>query len=447
MASLAIQYRAPSSLAQDGSKLTLALSATLQGRNEPFFQGQVHQPRLTARTLSCLSRIVGERWFDAAAVAEARRRMMDPLVTSGDGILRFEGFSGCRSLYARIDLLPEAVDIVSQSSGTTNVDFNQPLRAALARVRDQDSLSMMVDENAFTLIHGEDSLVEHKVELPLSWLKGLASIPSIASRSETIIELTGASILRLFNQLPRNGQGRDTHWLHYGGSGIRVSRTSSGDAIQVTGAKRLIALHDLIPSAQRLSIATTPEGNISLWTLHFDEFRFTLALSPEVWRGFSGEGSALTDLGKQPDPDLEQALLEQFDAGFDADEAAIRLGVTLPQVRRALAALASQGQVGYDHHSKLWFKRCLPGNDALIHQSNPRLAQAESWIEKGAVIVENPDPGKLRGKVHVSAAVAHHVAIDSGNARCTCFWFSKFENSRGPCSHILALQLAANRRI
>ena len=369
--------------------------------------------------------------------------MLDPLVTSGAGMLRFEGFSGCRSLYARVDMLPESFEVVHQSDGTTNVDFNQPMRAALAKVRDSDALSLAIDENAFILVNGEEAHLERKVDLPLSWLKGLASIPVISSRCENIAELSGTALLELFRHLPRNGNARETHWLHVVRQGFRIARTPAPDAVQLTGAKRLLVFQELIPWAEKLTIAANPERDLTLWTLHFAGLRLTLALSPEVWRGFSGEGAGVEDLSRGSDPDLEEALLQQCESCFEVAETAIALGVSLPQIRGSLAALASQGQLGFDHADHRWFRRMLPGKQALIRQSNPRFAKAESWVASGAVFVESNLNDRLRGRVQIDSEITHHVAIDPDGARCTCFWFGKFGLSRGPCSHISALRLAA----
>ena len=58
-------------------------------------------------------------------------RMSDPVVTSGGGLIRFEGFSGCCSAYARLDMNSGSYDGVVVAQGTTNVDFNADMRAAL----------------------------------------------------------------------------------------------------------------------------------------------------------------------------------------------------------------------------------------------------------------------------------------------------------------------------
>lgn len=419
------------------------MSALREGRNEPFFQGRILKPRLFASALACLSRVVGESWFDAAAVADSRRRMADPIVTSGDGVLRFEGFSTCRSLAVRVDLLPDGMETLHQSHGTTNVDFNQPMRSALTRINDRDAMSLAIDENAFVLVHGEESLLERKVDLPLSWLKGLASIPTISSQCETVAELAGPAIAVLFRDLPRTGNGREFHWLHPSPRGIRIGRTPADEAVRLTGAKRLLVLQPLIQAARKLTVATNAARDLTLWTLHFDHSRLTLALSPEVWRGFSGEGAALDDLSRGLTPEIAEALFCDGPSTFDAEAAAIELGVSLPEIRTALAHLASQGQLGYDHIDAVWYRRKIPGNEALIRQTNPRLAQAEAFLAENAVVIESRLRETVRGRVGADPSAAHHVETGSHGSRCTCFWFGRFGLSRGPCSHILALRLAA----
>ncbi len=443
ISSLLYRYRAPSALVSGKAGQTLALSALAEGQNEPFFQGRIHRPKLLAGALVCLSRVVGESWFDAAAVAESRRRMADPIVTSGDDILRFEGFSMCRSLAVRVDLLSGGMETLHQTHGTTNVDFNQPMRSELARVTDQKALSLAIDENAFVLVHGEESLLEKKVDLPLAWLKGLASIPTISSRCEIVAELTGPAIAMLFRDLPRTGNGRESHWLHPSPRGLRVARTAAEGAVKLTGAKRLLVLQPLIQAVRKLTVATNPTYDLSLWTLHFDDLRLTLALSPEVWRGFSGEGAALDDLTRGLIPEIAEALLCDRPSTFDAEAAAIAIGVSLPEIRSALAHLASQGQVGYDHIDAVWYRRKIPGNEALIRKTNPRLAQAEAWVTSKAVAIESRVHENVRGRVGPDPATAHQVETGPHGSRCTCFWIGRFGLSRGPCSHILALRLAA----
>lgn len=78
------------------------------------------------------------------------------MVTCNGDRLRFESFSGCCGVYARLDVLSAALDGQVHDRGTTNVDVNGPLREALARVAGADPLHLAVgpDELAVTTLDG-----------------------------------------------------------------------------------------------------------------------------------------------------------------------------------------------------------------------------------------------------------------------------------------------------
>ena len=39
------------------------------------------------------------------------------------------------------------------------------------------------------------------------------------------------------------------------------------------------------------------------------------------------------------------------------------------------------------------------------------------------------------------SGVMHRVRLTADGARCTCPWFAKHQGTRGPCKHILAVQI------
>src|ERR1051326_2628121 len=86
-----------------------------------FFSGRVHEPRAMADMLIVLSDVVRTHYF------LPRPANLDPVVTSSPDMLRFEGFSGCCGVYARVDLPAAAFDREMQGRGTTNVAFNGPM--------------------------------------------------------------------------------------------------------------------------------------------------------------------------------------------------------------------------------------------------------------------------------------------------------------------------------
>lgn len=161
------RYAEPSSLEfGNGARIKLATSSPGATPNPHFFEGVLHQPQLAAQLLSAVHLIVGSRFFTPANSVGLAIALADPVITSGSGMLRLEGFSACCSTYVRVDMEPQAYvgDIVGK--GTTNIDFNAPIRAALAKVRDADGLALSVGSSEFALCTAGAAVVEKKVELP-----------------------------------------------------------------------------------------------------------------------------------------------------------------------------------------------------------------------------------------------------------------------------------------
>lgn len=67
--------------------------------DDVFFDGKLRRPAVVGRMLSVLSDTVRTRFYQPLEPL-----VLDPVVTSGGGMLRFEGFSSCCGVYARVDL-------------------------------------------------------------------------------------------------------------------------------------------------------------------------------------------------------------------------------------------------------------------------------------------------------------------------------------------------------
>jgi hypothetical protein len=130
-------------------------------------------------------------------------RECDPVVTSGGGLLRFEGFSACASAYARVDLEPDGYDGVVAGQGTTNVDFNAPFRAMLAQVRDDERVGFAIGREEVTLLRGADQVVERKVDLPVRWLKSFVEVQAYEARMHLRADLGKIEAVRFLRSLPR----------------------------------------------------------------------------------------------------------------------------------------------------------------------------------------------------------------------------------------------------
>jgi hypothetical protein len=95
-----------------------------------FFAGALHKPEIAAGLLLATSEVALRRYHVPPSMLARILRAADPAVTAADGRLRFEAFSQCCGVYARADLLPDMLSVETCGKGTTNVDFNAPMRAA-----------------------------------------------------------------------------------------------------------------------------------------------------------------------------------------------------------------------------------------------------------------------------------------------------------------------------
>ena len=116
--------------AQPGLRLA---TFTDEETNPYFFEGRLRQPYQVAKLLQGLVQLVRTRFFVHQSMLP--QGVADPIITAHEDFLRFEVFSGCCSVYARVDLPPAAIDGQTLARGTTNVDFNPALVAALGKVR------------------------------------------------------------------------------------------------------------------------------------------------------------------------------------------------------------------------------------------------------------------------------------------------------------------------
>jgi hypothetical protein len=438
------RYQHPSTLDATpvGGHLRLA---TCSSRGEPhphFFEGRLLRPRRAAELLRSLVEVVQARFYLPPALL-ARIIPADPVVTGSGELLRFEGFSACCSTYGRVDFLPEAIDGTWYGRGTTNVDFNAPMRAALARVRDADQVGMAVGSSVVSLSRGGESVVERKVKLPVRWLKGFTEVQAYQVRMAPKLEVSGFEAARFLRGLPR-GLANTSGWVAPSGRGLRLSQVAARGAIRIGGVQRLHILDDLTRHAKAIRIYADDQSEASAWEVVLDEARFTLTLSPEVSRGFSGEGQVLSELAvrrwEESLPRVRASL--QWDTRIKAEVVAQACAFDCETVSAALAVLAAQGLVGYDLAERAYFHRELPFDLDQVEALQPRLLEARKLIASAGVRIERNDPktGQVEAAVR-GTGVEHLVRLGPEGERCTCPWYAKHQSERGPCKHILAVQI------
>ncbi|MEV7535353.1 SWIM zinc finger family protein [Streptomyces hydrogenans] len=438
----ALAYARPSSLESTASGRLLGLETagglTLHGAeaHPRFFAGFLAAPQIAARGLLAVADVAAARYHQ-----RTRPGSLDPVVTGNGDRLRFESFSGCGGVYARLDVLDEGLGGAETGHGTTNVDVNDPLREALSRMSGTDPMYLRVgpEEMAVTTLGG--SVVEKKVPLPDRWLRGFAEAQVASARFDLRAELTGAEAVRFLWGLPRSqSRGRAPLWVVQAGRTLRPTTRPGPGAVCLPGPDRLMALERVLRFATGLRVyGPVPDGlaSASAWEMTLPGMRLTLTLSPDPSRGFSGEGGVLEALATDDaaaDAELIAVLLA-WEPRIDPADLAEESGLTADRVRAALTRLGTAGRVGYDVADAAYFHRELPYDADRAERHNPRLVAARRLVAEDAVSVDGD------GVTVVSGERRYRVRESDAALSCTCTWWAEHRGRRGPCKHALAVRM------
>jgi hypothetical protein len=440
------RYAHPSELTKTGPELGLHLATFGGAGTEPsehpfFFDGRMRQPHVVASMLLTLAKVVSTRFFMPLNPA-----LLDPVVTSSEELLRFEGFSSCCGVYARADLEAATFEADIQGRGTTNVDFNSAMRAALAQLRQSDTVRLAVGAEGVHLTRADKAVIEKKVKLPVRWIKGFTEVQAYLPGLKPRFTIPAVEALRFVRGLPRGGNLRNASWVTALGRGLRLSQREAKGAVRVTGTDRIRILEPMLIHARELRVWADDSSAVSAWEVIFPIGRFSILISPELSRGFSGEGQMLQRLAGNDStdalPQVKAAL--RWQARIDAADVGARAGLKPGQVEAALAVLGSRGLVGFDLARAAYFHRELPFHMDKVEALHPRLLDARKLVaEKRVRIVNQTGSGDdLRAEAYVLGTdVEHRVRLLPEGDKCTCPWYGKHQGDRGPCKHVLATRL------
>ncbi|WP_040626665.1 SWIM zinc finger family protein [Mucilaginibacter paludis] len=434
------QYNKSSALNKSDAsdELFLAKYSEVQKTNAPcFFWGRLTDPYVTARCLLTLSNVV-QSSFNLSPFLLAM--LKDPIVTAGNDKIRFEGFSHCAGVYARVDILGDGHDGEFLASGTTNVDFNQPMLSALSSIRKNENVLLSIGQKEVGLHRENEKIIERKVPLPVKWIKGLTSVQMFLAQSEKVYTFNRLQALQLFKTIPSGKPKTDYYLLIRGGKPL-FSPAKAHDAVTIGGIHRLKLIEPLLAIADELRVFPHATMQATTWQVYIGPVRFTLSLSRDAWRGFSGEGAALESLIEDI-PDQWVELVDQYSYAnqeFNATLLAVNEGLDLKKVENITGRLSAIGLLGYDLDENSFFYRRLPFKLSRMMSLNPRLKDAEKLLSEGKVKIMVRNDDKIEAQVEGSG-VKHIVILSAGKEQCTCTWFSKNQGERGVCKHILAVK-------
>ena len=427
----------------NGRRLSVASDCSGKTETREFFKGRALEPEVTAKALRGVSEIVGSRFYVPPAMLARILREADPVATVSPGAVRFEGFSSCCSTYVRLDMLDEALEADVRQNGTTNVDFGAKLRAALAQVRGNSRLEIVIGPNAVEISHDQATVIERKVPLPLRWIKGFGDVQVHMAGMRPAFSMTRTAAQRFLRSLPRSASSH-CHWISLSGPTVRTMARKTPGAVPLKGAQRLHILERLVAFATAMQVYVNDSFESTAWVLDFGSQRLSLVLNAAPWRGFSGDGGLLSLLAASND-EAVAAVRAQLNWQDRLDRPSITkaTGLQPERIEAALARLASLGLLGFDLATGAYFHRVLPFTLDCVPSLNPRLVAARALVDDGAVeLALDRDLARV-----ASGDVVHEVRILADGMRCTCPWYAKYKGGRGPCKHALAVEILMDSQL
>jgi len=428
------RYNRPSGVGNSGIFLAASSSTATSA---PFFRGYLAMPRRTADLALVLAHVVRTRFYTPPGLLQRLIAQRDPVITCGGGMLRLEAFSACGGVYARLDLRAEAFDADRMEPGTSNVDFNSTMRAALAKLSDGERAMLEVSAEGFTLTsESAEPAFERRVQLPIRWMKGFVEVQAHQTRMERRFQMCGVVGQRFLRELPRQRTAQPV-WITPWNRSMRLSHTRMDGGILAGGIERLRILGEVARHATEIEVYSAGDG-ATAWQLETGDARLFLVLSPEASLGFSGEGQVLNSLSTKSSVTPRLRGLLRWQRDLRACALADELQASEADVTAALAELGTSGLVGYDLAEGAYFHRELPFDMSHVERLHPRLRAARELARTGAVEI-NEKGAWVRGR-----EADYYVRRDTGGEwRCSCPWASRHGDSRGPCKHIIAAQIAS----
>lgn len=422
------------------NKLILAHQSELNELNTIpcFFWGSLVDPYITARCWMLIAKVVRSVFMPIAP------KIKDPIITAGTSKMRFEGFSSDNSVYVRLDMKPEAIDGEFIASGTTNVDFNDPMLNAMNAIQKNEKVILSVGHQEMQLITEKAKEHERKVTLPERWIKGLSSVQLYLADMNLRFEMNKIQIIQLFQSIPK-GSPKEDFYISFRAGKYVLNSMSAPNSLRVAGIERLRLLETVVPLADKLSVYSSIDQSASAFVCEFGRMQLLLALSPELTRGFSGEGKALENLIQDVPLEYVYGLSSILKANetFNPTLVSVENDIDFSTMDHLTSSLSSMGLLGYDLSNREHFYRRLPFKMERILSLNPRLKNAQNIIANEEIVIQDRKTNYVEAKVK-GTDVWHKVIIDNDKPWCTCQWWTKYQGSRGICKHVLAVKIHEN---
>ena len=441
------EFKTASTLFDGNLSLSIAPALTPNGiENDPlFFNGEIINPTIVSGGLLVLADIVSTRYFKYVPVDQR-----DPILSAQGDRLRAECFSACNGVYARMDVFQSALD-GDILYGTTNVDIGNNLRKSLLNIRQGDRLKFRIGDEGLKTLHSKnldngslltDIVTQRPVKMPDRWIRALGNCAMLHQNMKYKFHVEGMQAKSFIAMLPPVTGKEKSGWLTPTKTGVMLKSREEKNSVYISGLHRLSALKKVMSNVNSIFFYApeNDEPGQMMIEVCMTGANITLGLTAKSYEGYSGEGALLDSLSTTKILEYADKIdnILNFESRLDIDKISKSIGIVKNDMNDAMEMLAVSGKLGFDVRERAFFHRELPDDPDRVLKDNPRLVGAKKLLEDTEYIEDNI--------WHVRSGETTYRVIyptdeNLENAKCTCTWYLKHQNSRGPCKHILAVKL------
>jgi len=400
--------------------------------------------------------------------------IIDPIVSVQDDATFFEGFSLDESVYGRVRLGHESLELPDAiRPGTTNIDFGVPLERELSRIRTYRPMNLIVGAQSVQVETEVGAVVEKKIDLPESWVRGLVEVQSALMLSPVILQLCPSFVAELVSRLESEKEKHGPRSLRFrltpngpvmveiepwGSLVVDHSSRYAGtdnNEIRVWGRRRLLLLKDILPDATSVEVRLLGSGMPSFWTVHIGEVELTVGLSGWTaldWAGRTRFSALIPSTNVSEQLMTRAAALLKSARKLSPAHLARSAEVSETDARAALQKLCMLGKAMFDPDAASFRWRELYPDFDLTKLSEPALEERRGLElhTLGAVSInsESKEDGRRKRVAVVSDATDRVTVLETDEdgrvirAECSCAYFRSNKLRNGPCCHIVALSLS-----
>jgi hypothetical protein len=408
--------------------------------------------------------------------------ILDPVVSVHPDQLTFEVFGKDESTYACLAFRKDAfTDAGAGTNGTTNIDFSDALYASTQQIRGYRATRLSLGhDGAKPAPEGRGKVLEKKIQVPDSWLRGFLQVQSAATLPFDHVQLSPMDLYNVLRHLRMNGDRKGKKrglrfelvpaqqprivaepWETVFTTTGDVFRGKAARLVRVWGRRRLMTMKRLLPFVQSVDVYLLGSGLPSFWVFRCGDITLTLGLTGFTSANWSSAlGFDLLLPRKTQDGEPTKKIVGYLASHWKADakELAQQTDIKGAALVEAVQVGCQNGEVMFDIANAVYRYRPLtdkPLDLGRLQYRNNREKVAHDLLTRGKAVRitgENRIAGiglELTGTVSVTEDKRDYrpqmVLADEGQVRkvtCTCATFRKQGIKGGPCVHLIALRLA-----